>query len=342
MLKSQDAMTQNTHLPLLKVDSLRITVPFRGKQVPAVQGISFSIMPQETVALVGESGSGKSLTASAIIGLFNSEEVVIEAGSILFNQEELISLKQAMRNKILGTDIAYISQNPLSALNPTLTIGYQIIEAIKPHIAIHSEEKRKLAINMLSCVGFSDAEKRLNTFAHELSGGMRQRVLIAMALINRPKLVIADEPTTALDVTIQAQILDLLKSLQQQIGMSMLFITHDMGIVAQIADRVAVMYAGRIVEIANSDEIFYNPKHPYTKALLSCIPSLDNHPSKTLTSIPGAPPHIGTFKKSCAFAQRCPHAMHVCIKQEPKWIFFSETHSTSCWEVEKNVGNTTS
>lgn len=301
----------NCNEEILAVKSL--TISYRNK--PLVRELNFTLNRAETVALVGESGSGKSLTAQAIIGLFYSDDIKISHGEILLDNTNLVQLPEKEMHKLRGSRIAFISQNPLSSLNPTLSIGYQLMESISSSELLSNIERKEKCINILHEVGIPDTEKRFYSYPHELSGGMRQRVLIAQALVNEPDIVIADEPTTALDVTIQAQIIELLKTIQKRRKMALLFITHDLGVVAQIADQVIVMYAGRIVETASVHNIFVNPKHPYTQGLLKAIPLWSAN--KPLVPIPGAPPVCGQSLGSCAFSPRCEHAMGICSKSEP-------------------------
>lgn len=299
---------------ILAVNSLTICY----RSTPIVRDINFSLNRGQTVALVGESGSGKSLTAQAIIRLFCSDEIKIAKGEILLDTTNLLHLTERDMHKLRGSRIAFISQNPLSSLNPTLSIGYQLMESISSVEPLSKNERKERSINILHEVGIPDTEKRFHSYPHELSGGMRQRVLIAQALINEPDIVIADEPTTALDVTIQAQIIDLLKTIQKKRKMALLFITHDLGVVAQIADQVIVMYAGRIVETASVNDLFANPQHPYTQGLLKAIPLWNTN--KPLIPIPGSPPLCGQSIGSCAFKPRCEHAMEICLKNEPPLI----------------------
>lgn len=313
--------------PLLDVQNLHVS--FDGQ--PLLRDVSFSIYPQETLALVGESGSGKTITAMAIMNLFRSPLTSITSGKIFFENQDLVQLPPSGIRAIRGHEIAFIPQSPLSSLNPTLTIGTQLTEGMSKALYPNHKERLSAAVEILRQVGFSDCQKRLNAYPHELSGGMRQRLLIAMALVNRPKLVIADEPTTALDVTIQAQVLDLLMQLQDDFGMSLLFITHDMGVVARLADRVAVMYAGKIVELASTQTLFSTPQHPYSQALLACLPRLD---ARALEPIQGSPPQIGQYLHCCAFAARCPFAMRVCAQQIPPLVEYEKEHLVSCWKME--------
>lgn len=318
--------------PILEVQNLSVAFHDGQKQYSILQNVSFCLYPHETLSLVGESGCGKSLTAQALIGLFTSKSMKITDGKILFCGEDLRQKNSYDMQEIRGKGISFIQQNPMNSLNPTLTIGSQLVESIKTK----SLSKKAAAIEVLKAVGISDSERRMMAYPHELSGGMRQRVLIAMALINRPKVLIADEPTTALDVTIQAQILDLLLELQTKTGTSILFITHDMGAVARIANRVAVMYGGKIVETGEVNEIFYTPQHPYTKALLSCLPRVDTSRNE-LRPILGSPPLPGQFQKMCAFLPRCPHAMKICAQEPPDFFTHKESHQSRCWRAIDHV-----
>lgn len=318
---------------ILEVKNLSVSFQDGQKRYPIVNNISFCLYSHETLSLVGESGCGKSMTAQALIGLFTSKAMQITGGEILFCGEDLRQKSSSAMQEIRGKEISFIQQNPLNSLNPTLTIGSQLVESIK---ITTIEKKEDIATEMLRLVGIPDPRQRMRAYPHELSGGMRQRVLIAMALINRPKVLIADEPTTALDVTIQAQILDLLLELQEKTGTSILFITHDMGAVARIANRVAVMYGGKIIETGNVNEIFYHPHHPYTKALLACLPRLDRLQSE-LRPILGSPPLPGQFKNICSFLPRCPCAMKICAEQAPDSFTTeqSSSHTFCCWKALK-------
>jgi oligopeptide/dipeptide ABC transporter ATP-binding protein len=319
--------------PLLSVEHLHVTLDTPEGPEPLLRDVSFRIYPQETLALVGESGSGKTITAMAIMNLFRSPLTRVAGGKILFEGKNLLNNSQSQMRKLRGKSIGFIPQSPLSCLNPTLQIGTQLMEAMSRELYPTRDERYIAASEMLRQVGFSDCMRRLSAYPHELSGGMRQRLLIAMALVNRPKLVIADEPTTALDVTIQAQVLDLLLQLQKEMGMSLLFITHDMGVVAQIADRVAVMYAGNIVEQSEVQEIFSKPRHPYTQALLACLPRLSGHTASELRPIQGAPPQIGQYLGMCAFMPRCPHAMKICTQKVPQLEALNGKHECRCFKT---------
>lgn len=316
----------HTKKPILQVSDLTVSSSAYAVKRDIVRGVSFTLFADQTLALVGESGSGKTMTARSLVQLFTSPQIKITGGSILLNGESLLEKSNKEMRAIRGKEISFISQNPLNSLNPTLQVGTQLIEAIAPRRS--KEEAEALAVAMLGQVGFSDCKSRLSAYPHELSGGMRQRLLIAMALINRPKILIADEPTTALDVTIQAQILDLLIDLQKKMSMSILFITHDMGVVSRIAHDVAVMYAGQIVEMADVDTLFYKTEHPYTKALLSCLPRIAS--TKELIPIPGAPPQVGRLLGKCPFLPRCSAAMKICASKEPTLQLTGPGHFVAC------------
>ncbi|MBS0634522.1 MAG: ABC transporter ATP-binding protein [Verrucomicrobia bacterium] len=315
--------------PLLVVKNLHVTLDTPSGPEPLLRDVSFTLYPHETLALVGESGSGKTITAMSIMNLFRSPLTKVAGGTIEFQGQNLLKKSQSEMRALRGKSLAFIPQSPLSCLNPTLQIGTQLMETMSTELYPTKEERYHAASEMLRQVGFSDCMRRLAAYPYELSGGMRQRLLIAMALVNKPKLVIADEPTTALDVTIQAQVLDLLMQLQKEMGMSLLFITHDMGVVAKIADRVAVMYAGNIVEQATIREIFTKPEHPYTEALLGCLPRLKEHEASSLKPIQGSPPQIGQYLGMCSFMPRCPYAMKICTEKAPELV--GADHQCRCF-----------
>ncbi|WP_435197588.1 ABC transporter ATP-binding protein [Natronomonas sp. EA1] len=302
--------------PVLAVENLR-TAFFTDKEViRAVDGISFDIHAGETVGIVGESGSGKSVTARSIMGLVESPGRILDGSSIRFQGEELVGKTQAQYRKLRGSGIAMVFQDPLTSLNPVYTVGNQIKEALRLHQGLRGTEATKEAINLLEAVSIPDARRRINEYPHQFSGGMRQRAVIAMALACDPELLICDEPTTALDVTIQAQILELLKELQEERGLAIMFITHDMGVIADIADRVNVMYAGEVIESAPVGELFENPKHPYTQGLLQSIPGM--HPGEErLRTIEGDVPTPNEPATYCRFAPRCPEAFDACDAVHP-------------------------
>ena len=298
---------------LLDVKDLKVTFFTPAGEVKAVDGISYQIKEHEVMGIVGESGSGKSVEAYSIMGLLQSPGR-ITGGSVTFEGEDLLAYTESQRREFRGNKASMIFQNPMTCLNPVYTIGNQLIEALRcHHKEITAAQARKRAIEMLELVGINNADKRVDQYPHEFSGGMRQRAMIAMALICDPKLLIADEPTTALDVTIQAQILELMKDLQKKTGMAIIFITHNLGVVAEICDHVSVMYAGHIMEQGKVDDIFYSPAHPYTKGLMRSMPNLDDDKGKRLIPIEGTPVDLLDPPKGCAFGPRCEHCMKVCL-----------------------------
>ena len=316
---------------ILEVKDLAVSFQTYGGQVQAVRGVSFDLHEGETLAIVGESGSGKSVTSQTIMKLIPMPPGKITGGEILFNGEDIVPKTEKQMEKIRGKEISMIFQDPMTSLNPTLRIGYQIMEVLIKHQKMTKSAAKARAIELLRLVGIPMAEKRVNQYPHEFSGGMRQRAMIAIALAANPKLLIADEPTTALDVTIQAQILELMKNLQSKMDTSIIFITHDLGVVANVADRVAVMYAGQIVEMGTVDEIFYDPRHPYTWGLLASMPSLDNDDKAELAAIPGTPPDLTNPPKGCAFAPRNNYALAIDFEEEPPFYQISETHFAKTW-----------
>jgi dipeptide transport system ATP-binding protein len=315
---------------ILQVKDLHVSFTTYGGVVQAVRGVSFDLHRGETLAIVGESGCGKSVTSQSIMRLIPEPPGKIKSGQILLKGIDLIQLKEPELRKIRGANISMIFQDPMTALNPTITIGEQIMEGILQHENISREQAKKAALEMLHLVGIPNPEIRLKQYPHQFSGGMRQRIVIAMALVCQPDVLIADEPTTALDATIQAQILELFRDIQKKTGVSIILITHDLGVVAQVADRIAVMYAGRIVEIGTRREIFYQPQHPYTKGLLQSVPRLDAEGAE-LVPIPGTPPDLFSPPKGCAFAARCPYAMEVCERVYPFETSLSHHHYVNCW-----------
>lgn len=316
--------------PLLHVENLNSGFNSSDGYIPAVGGVSFDIYEGQSVALVGESGSGKSVTALSILRLLTIPPAKIEAGSISYKDKDLLTLSEKEMRKVRGNDISMIFQEPMTSLNPLLTVGFQIAEAIMLHLKYNKKRARLAAIEMLRKVGIPDADKRINEYPHQMSGGMRQRVMIAMALACNPGLLIADEPTTALDVTIQAQILDLIGNLQKESNMAMLMITHNLGIVAEVADMVMVMYAGQIVESSPVEQVFTHPWHPYTHGLLSSIPSADEKAAE-LKVIKGVVPSPMFFPKGCRFNPRCPYAQEKCIKEPPPLAEVERGHKVRCW-----------
>ncbi|WP_379138400.1 ABC transporter ATP-binding protein [Paenibacillus sp. sgz500958] len=315
---------------LLEVKDLAISFKTRGGEVQAIRGVSFHVDKGETLAIVGESGSGKSVTSQAIMKLIPTPQGQYKRGQILFDGQEIIGKTEKEMQKIRGKEIGMIFQDPMTSLNPMMKVGKQITEVLFKHEQITKDAAIKRGIELLKLVGIPSPERRFQQYPHEFSGGMRQRVVIAMALAANPKLLIADEPTTALDVTIQAQILELMKDLQKKIGTAIIFITHDLGVVAKMADRVAVMYAGQIVEMGTVEEIFYDPRHPYTWGLLASMPSLESKGSM-LTAIPGTPPDLIKPPVGDAFAIRSTYAMEIDHKQEPPVYKVSDTHLVKSW-----------
>ncbi|WP_243291342.1 ABC transporter ATP-binding protein [Bacillus sp. FJAT-47783] len=322
---------------LLEVKDLEVSFRTYAGEVQAVRGVSFDLYKGETLAIVGESGSGKSVTSQSIMRLIPMPPGEFKNGQILLEGEDIIKKSDKEMEKIRGKDIGMIFQDPMTSLNPTMRIGMQIMEGLIKHQNMSKAAAKDRAIELLRLVGIPMPEKRVNQYPHEFSGGMRQRAMIAISLACNPKLLIADEPTTALDVTIQAQILELMKDLQKKMETSIIFITHDLGVVANVADRVAVMYAGKIVEIGTVDEIFYNPKHPYTWGLLASMPSLDNDDKSELAAIPGSPPDLTNPPKGDAFAPRNPYAMKIDFEQEPPMFKISDTHYAATWLLHPNA-----
>ena len=314
---------------LLEVKNLCVNFGTYGGEVKAVRGVTFDLHKGETLAIVGESGSGKSVACKTIMRILSSNGY-IKDGQILFDGKDLTKISEKDMEKVRGKDIAMIFQDPMTSLNPTMTIGKQIMEPIIKHQGFSKEDARKRAIELIEVVGISDAEKRFKQYPHQFSGGMRQRIVIAISLACNPKVLIADEPTTALDVTIQAQILELIKDLQEKTGVAVIFITHDLGVVANMADRVAVMYAGKIIEYGTSDDIFYDPKHPYTWGLLGSMPTLDIG-DNDLYNIPGTPPDLMDPPKGDAFALRSAYAMKIDHLAEPPMFKVSDTHYAATW-----------
>ena len=316
---------------VLEVKDLAVSFKTFFGEVEAVRKISFDVGKKETVAIVGESGCGKSVTANSIMQLLPMPPAFYKGGQILFNGEDIVTKTEKEMQKIRGNKISMVFQDPMTSLNPTMRIGKQIVEGLIKHQHLSREEAQKKAIEMLELVAVPQPEKRAKQFPHEFSGGMRQRVMIALAMVSNPQLLIADEPTTALDVTVQAQILELMKALQDKLDMSIILITHDLGIVADMSDKVIVMYAGQILEQGLTDEIFKNPKHPYTRKLLASVPRLDMDRNESLHSIEGTPPDLYIPPKGCSFYDRCDKAMKICKDNMPEVENFSKTHYSCCW-----------
>lgn len=330
---------------LLEVKDLQVSFFTPAGEVKAVNGITYDLNYDEVMGIVGESGSGKSVEAYSIIGLLQSPGKVI-GGSITLEGEDVLAKSASEMVAFRGSQVAMIFQNPMTCLNPVYTIGNQLTEALKAHNKeISKEEAAKRAMEMLEQVGINNVEKRMSQYPHELSGGMRQRVMIAMGLICHPKLLIADEPTTALDVTIQAQILELMKELQKKNHMGIVFITHNLGVVAEICDKVSVMYAGKMVEQGPVDDIFYNPGHPYTKGLLRSMPRVDAESYERLIPIEGTPVDMLNPPEGCPFAPRCEHTMKICLQKMPPYVEMGDDHRAACWlriqeQIEKRKNET--
>ncbi|CCQ92705.1 oligopeptide ABC transporter (ATP-binding protein) [[Clostridium] ultunense Esp] len=316
---------------LLEVKDLAVSFQTFFGEVEAVRGVSFHVNKKETVALVGESGCGKSVTANSIMQLLPMPPAFYKNGQILFNGEDIVQKSEKEMQKIRGNQISMIFQDPMTSLNPTMKVGKQIVEGLVKHQKLSSHEAEKKAIEMLNLVSVPQPDRRIKQYPHEFSGGMRQRVMIALAMVSNPRLLIADEPTTALDVTVQAQILDLMKEIQDKLDTSIILITHDLGVVADMSDRVIVMYAGQLLEEGAVDEIFKNPKHPYTRKLLGSVPRLDMDRSESLHSIEGTPPDLYIPPKGCPFFDRCDEAMVICKEHMPERDYHTDTHYSCCW-----------
>jgi len=314
---------------ILEVDDLHTSFFTDSGEVKAVNGLSFNLEPGKTLGIVGESGSGKSVTAYSIMQIL-AETGKIVGGKVLFKGEDIAGWSEAQMQKFRGSKVSIIFQDPMTSLNPVFTVGYQLDEAVKLHTNKSKEEAKARSIEMLTLVGVNEPAKRYNQYPHELSGGMRQRVMIAMALCCEPDILIADEPTTALDVTIQAQILELMQELQEKMGMAIIMVTHDLGVIASMCDEILVMYGGRVCERGTADDIFYRPAHEYTKGLLRSIPRADNMNEK-LVPIGGTPINLLNMPEGCAFCPRCESAMKICLREVPEEHRISDTHLASCW-----------
>ena len=320
---------------MLSVRNLSASFHTRAGIVRAVRNVSFDVAPGETLGIVGESGSGKSVTCYSMMGLIPMPPGRIESGSAMLDGTDLLRCPEKELRAIRGKRISMIFQDPMTSLNPVYTIGNQIVEVILLHTKKTKQEAWARARELLELVGINEPDRRLKQYPHELSGGMRQRVMIAMALACNPKIIIADEPTTALDVTIQAQILELMNDLRHKLGMSIIMITHDLGVVAQMCEKIAVMYAGHIVEYGTTDEIFYNPQHEYTKGLINSIPKLNAEEKERLVPIEGQPVDLLNPPAGCPFAPRCKSCMKVCLNKMPPRTELSDTHYTYCWLRQK-------
>lgn len=321
--------------PLLSIKNLKTHFFTNEGVVKAVDGVSFDLFPGQIFGIVGESGSGKSVANLSFLRLIPSPPGRIVDGEIWFEGKNLLTYSEEKMRRVRGNNISMIFQDPMTSLNPFLKISTQLIEVLREHKDLSKKEALAKAILMLDAVGIPDAASRIHDYPHQFSGGMRQRVMIAMSLLCQPKLLIADEPTTALDVTIQAQILDLLKELQKEFHMAIILITHDLGVAATLCDTIAVMYAGRIVEYGSAEEIFYQPKHPYTLGLLKSVPRLDEAAAHRLEAIPGQPPDLARLPVGCPYVPRCPLAVKHCSEEYPKAEPISERHYSRCWRAKE-------
>ena len=321
--------------PVLDVRGLKTVFRTRGGNVHAVNSVSFDLRPGELLGVVGESGSGKSVTMMSLIGLLPSPPAQVQAGEVLLDGEDILHVSGDALQSIRGAKIGFIFQDPMTSLNPVFTVGNQIMEPLRKHLGMSKAQAQVRAAELLDLVGIPDAQKRLSSYPHQFSGGMRQRVMIAIALACDPRVLIADEPTTALDVTIQAQILELVRDLRRKLGMAIIWITHDLGVIAGIADRVMVMYAGQVVEQAPVRDLFARPRHPYTRALLKTIPHLAGPRGDRLQVIEGQPPIMLAAPAACPFAPRCAHAFERCLREHPQRRPVGQGHDVAChWEAE--------
>jgi peptide/nickel transport system ATP-binding protein/oligopeptide transport system ATP-binding protein len=323
--------------PVLDVRGLKTVFRLRAGDVHAVNDVTFSVAPGELLGVVGESGSGKSVTMMSLIGLLPSPPADVQKGTVLFDGEDLLKIDEERLRQVRGGKIGFVFQDPMTSLNPVFTVGFQIMEPLREHMGMGKREARARARELLQLVGIPDAERRLDDYPHQFSGGMRQRVMIAIALACEPKLLIADEPTTALDVTIQAQILELMKELRAKLGMAVIWITHDLGVIAGIADRVMVMYGGQIVEEAPVRELFGNPQHPYTRALLTTVPSVRKARARRLTVIEGQPPIMSAAPDACSFRDRCPVGFELCGRMNPQLYPVREGHGVACFRADPGL-----
>jgi peptide/nickel transport system ATP-binding protein/oligopeptide transport system ATP-binding protein len=317
-------------LPVLDVKGLKTVFKTRSGEVHAVNSVSFDVKPGELLGVVGESGSGKSVTMMSLIGLLPSPPADVKEGQVLLDGRDLLKINARDLRHVRGGKIGFVFQDPMTSLNPVFNVGYQLMEPLRIHMGMSKAEARNRAAELLELVGIPDAKRRLKDFPHQFSGGMRQRVMIAIALACDPKVLIADEPTTALDVTIQAQIIELIKDLREKLGMAIVWITHDLGVIAGIADRVMVMYGGQVVEQAPVRELFTNPQHPYTRALLQTVPSVRGERAEKLNVIEGQPPILGAAPTACPFRDRCAHRFDRCERENPARRPVGPDHDAAC------------
>lgn len=325
-------MEENKNDILLEVKDLSISFFNKSGEIQAVRGVNYTLRRGEVLGIVGESGSGKSVSSHGILRL-TPDTGKVKSGEILFDGKDILKMSKKEIQELRGNRIAMIFQDPMTSLDPLFTVEYQMNESLKKHTDLDRASRRKRMIELLKMVGINQPERRIKQYPYEFSGGMRQRVMIAIALSCNPELLIADEPTTALDVTIQAQIIDLLKELKEKLGMAIIFITHDLGVVSDVCDKIIVMYAGKIVEEGRSRQIFYEKKHPYTEGLLESVPDIDSDVNEKLRPIKGNPPDMSCVKPGCAFAPRCGYAMQICVKQDPPLFEIDDTHSAACWKL---------
>lgn len=326
-------MTENT---ILEVNDLKTSFYTHMGEVQAVRRMSFKLEKGSVLGIVGESGSGKSVTALSIMKLIDHPGK-IKSGQIIFNNEDITQYTDNKMSNIRGNEIAMIFQDPMTSLNPVLSIKNQMVEVIRRHKKVSRSEARDQAVKMLNMVGIPEADKRIQAYPHEFSGGMRQRAMIATALSCEPKLLIADEPTTALDVTIQAQILDIMKDIADKLDTSIILITHDLGVIAEICTDIIVMYGGMMMEKGKLDDIFYSPQHPYTRGLLKSIPRMDSHSKDRLMPIEGSPPDLLAPPPGCPFSPRCPHAMKICVEEAPPMYRVNDSSESACWLLDENA-----
>ncbi|MEX5729706.1 oligopeptide/dipeptide ABC transporter ATP-binding protein [Rhodovulum iodosum] len=324
--------------PVLDVRDLQTVFRTRTGEVHAVNSVSFHLQPGELLGVVGESGSGKSVTMMSLIGLLPSPPAEVRAGRVEFGGRDLLKVREKELRALRGARIGFVFQDPMTSLNPVFTVGYQLREPLRKHMGMDKSAAHKRAVELMDLVGIPDADRRLEDYPHQFSGGMRQRVMIAIALACDPEVLIADEPTTALDVTIQAQILELMKELRQRLGMAVIWITHDLGVIAGIADRVIVMYGGQVVEQAPVKELFANPQHPYTRALLQTVPHLEGARAPRLKVIEGQPPVLSAPPRACPFRARCSHAFDRCARENPARVPVGPGHDAACfWDAEREA-----
>lgn len=331
-------MSDQKNDKILEVKNLKVSYHTYAGEVKSVRGVSFDLKEGEAIAIVGESGCGKSVTAKSIMGLIKGPQGEIKQGSeILYHGDNILNYNKKQWQAYKGGEVAIIFQDALASLNPTMRVGKQIMENLMAHKHMTKDEAKKEAVRMLQKVGIPEPEKRVRQYPHEFSGGMRQRVMIAMALACNPKILIADEPTTALDVTIQAQIMDLMRELKEKMNTAIILVTHDLGVVANFADRIQVMYAGQVVERGTAREIFYDSKHPYTWALLSSVPKLAKESKQELYALKGTPPDLILPLNCCPFASRCEYCMPICKERNPFETTITDTHKVSCWLQHPNA-----